>query len=126
MQYDSNDGFLDYLFKIVSSRDPSLTVNVDLYLKFTLFPTDTKVDLPEFPLIPASKGFCITLRKTLQQFKGILESVGVSTYNLAPPHSNIEDNKKPMTPVNTPNFENKATKVPYAKTEMENVVGHNL
>lgn len=37
-----------------------------------------KVDLPEFPLIPASKGFCITLRKTLQQFKSILECVGVT------------------------------------------------
>lgn len=87
--------------------------------------SDTKVDLPEFPLIPASKGFCITLRKTLQQFKAILESVGVSTDNLASLHLDIEDNKKPMTPVNTPNIENKAAKVPYPKTEIENVVGHN-
>ncbi|CAL4183407.1 unnamed protein product, partial [Meganyctiphanes norvegica] len=37
-----------------------------------------KVELPEFPLIPASKGFCITLRKTLQSFKQVLQSVGVS------------------------------------------------
>uniref|UniRef100_A0A0V0G6I3 Putative ubiquitin-conjugating enzyme e2 o-like isoform x1 n=1 Tax=Triatoma dimidiata TaxID=72491 RepID=A0A0V0G6I3_TRIDM len=30
------------------------------------------VSLPEFPLIPASKGFCITLRKTLVNFKNVL------------------------------------------------------
>jgi len=28
--------------------------------------------LPEFPLIPASRGFCITLRKTLATFKSVL------------------------------------------------------
>ncbi|KAG8188229.1 hypothetical protein JTE90_021250 [Oedothorax gibbosus] len=28
--------------------------------------------LPEFPLIPASKGFCLTLRKSLQEFKDVL------------------------------------------------------
>lgn len=33
--------------------------------------TDEKV-LPEFPLIPASRGFCITLRKTLATFKAVL------------------------------------------------------
>ncbi|KAL0132179.1 hypothetical protein PUN28_000153 [Cardiocondyla obscurior] len=32
---------------------------------------DEKV-LPEFPLIPASRGFCITLRKTLATFKTVL------------------------------------------------------
>ncbi|EZA56492.1 hypothetical protein DMN91_010027 [Ooceraea biroi] len=32
---------------------------------------DEKV-LPEFPLIPASRGFCITLRKTLATFKQVL------------------------------------------------------
>ncbi|XP_037773820.1 uncharacterized protein LOC119569947 [Penaeus monodon] len=42
-----------------------------------IYPSDASVELPEFPLIPASKGFCITLRKTLKQFKSILESVGV-------------------------------------------------
>ncbi|KAL1117114.1 hypothetical protein AAG570_004442 [Ranatra chinensis] len=30
------------------------------------------VALPEFPLIPASKGFCITLRKTLVHFRNVL------------------------------------------------------
>lgn len=30
------------------------------------------VPLPEFPLIPASKGFCLTLRKTLVHFKQVL------------------------------------------------------
>lgn len=28
--------------------------------------------MPEFPLIPASRGFCITLRKTLATFKAVL------------------------------------------------------
>ncbi|OAD61943.1 Ubiquitin-conjugating enzyme E2 O [Eufriesea mexicana] len=32
---------------------------------------DNKI-LPEFPLIPASRGFCITLRKTLATFKEVL------------------------------------------------------
>jgi len=36
-----------------------------------LFYTDEKV-LPEFPLIPASRGFCITLGKTLAMFKEVL------------------------------------------------------
>ncbi|XP_065337080.1 (E3-independent) E2 ubiquitin-conjugating enzyme isoform X2 [Cloeon dipterum] len=33
--------------------------------------------LPEFPLIPASKGFCITLRKSLSTFQEVLTSVGI-------------------------------------------------
>lgn len=37
---------------------------------------DKKI-LPEFPLIPASKGFCITLRKTLATFKGVLIIEGI-------------------------------------------------
>ncbi|XP_055938770.1 (E3-independent) E2 ubiquitin-conjugating enzyme UBE2O-like isoform X2 [Argiope bruennichi] len=32
------------------------------------------VPLPEFPLIPASKGFCLTLRKSLADFKNILST----------------------------------------------------
>ena len=31
--------------------------------------------LPEFPLIPASKGFCLTLRTTLPQVKGVFDQV---------------------------------------------------
>lgn len=33
--------------------------------------------LPEFPLIPASRGFCITLRKTLATFKNALVREGI-------------------------------------------------
>lgn len=33
--------------------------------------------LPEFPLIPASRGFCITLRKTLATFKQVLIREGI-------------------------------------------------
>ncbi|KAK7794133.1 hypothetical protein R5R35_012619 [Gryllus longicercus] len=36
------------------------------------------VQLPEFPLIPASKGFCLTLRKTLVTFRDVLGSVGIT------------------------------------------------
>ncbi|XP_012138962.2 (E3-independent) E2 ubiquitin-conjugating enzyme isoform X1 [Megachile rotundata] len=37
---------------------------------------DKKI-LPEFPLIPASRGFCITLRKTLATFKDVLINEGI-------------------------------------------------
>ncbi|KAK0174078.1 hypothetical protein PV328_007194 [Microctonus aethiopoides] len=37
---------------------------------------DEKI-LPEFPLVPASRGFCITLRKTLQIFKQALVKEGI-------------------------------------------------
>ncbi|GFR31137.1 hypothetical protein TNCT_501892 [Trichonephila clavata] len=37
--------------------------------------TARDVPLPEFPLIPASKGFCLTLRKSLADFKNILSSL---------------------------------------------------
>uniref|UniRef100_A0A1B6CR24 UBC core domain-containing protein n=2 Tax=Clastoptera arizonana TaxID=38151 RepID=A0A1B6CR24_9HEMI len=36
------------------------------------------VKLPEFPLIPASKGFCLTLHKTLATFRDVLSSVGIN------------------------------------------------
>lgn len=36
------------------------------------------LDLPEFPLIPASKGFCITLEKTLQSFKKSAMAKGIT------------------------------------------------
>lgn len=45
----------------------------------TEFTKDLKVPLPDFPLIPASKGFCLTLRKTLVTFREVLASVGVLT-----------------------------------------------
>nr|CAD7575861.1 unnamed protein product [Timema californicum] len=34
--------------------------------------------LPEFPLIPASKGFCLTLRKSLVTFRETLALVGIT------------------------------------------------
>ena len=36
--------------------------------------TDTEigVTLPDFPLLPASKGFCLTLKKYLDNFKNVL------------------------------------------------------
>ncbi|XP_076289237.1 (E3-independent) E2 ubiquitin-conjugating enzyme UBE2O isoform X1 [Lasioglossum baleicum] len=37
---------------------------------------DNKI-LPEFPLIPASRGFCITLRKTLATFRDVLLKEGI-------------------------------------------------
>ncbi|KAK7079278.1 hypothetical protein SK128_002337 [Halocaridina rubra] len=82
------------------------------------------VDLPEFPLIPASKGFCITLWKTLKHFKAVLGAVGVSVDNNTPSMSCKEEAKlPPKTPVGTPNSESKASKSPYVEMDGENVVG---
>ncbi|XP_025601768.2 (E3-independent) E2 ubiquitin-conjugating enzyme isoform X2 [Athalia rosae] len=39
---------------------------------------DDKI-LPEFPLIPASRGFCITLRKTLATFKDVLAKESITS-----------------------------------------------
>jgi len=36
------------------------------------------VDLPDFPLIPASKGFCLTLDKALKHFEEALKSEGIN------------------------------------------------
>ncbi|XP_042903000.1 (E3-independent) E2 ubiquitin-conjugating enzyme UBE2O isoform X2 [Parasteatoda tepidariorum] len=36
------------------------------------------VHLPEFPLIPASKGFCLTLRKSLADFRSLLLSSNIN------------------------------------------------
>jgi len=33
--------------------------------------------LPEFPLIPASKGFCISLRKALDSFKEAIKTANI-------------------------------------------------
>lgn len=32
---------------------------------------------PDFPLLPGSKGFCLTLEKNLHQFRSVLNSVGI-------------------------------------------------
>ncbi|XP_068204113.1 (E3-independent) E2 ubiquitin-conjugating enzyme UBE2O isoform X3 [Palaemon carinicauda] len=83
------------------------------------------VDLPEFPLIPASKGFCITLRKTLKHFKVILESVGVSVEDNSMSGSFREEGKLPITPVNTPSSDTKASTSPYVEMDTDDVKGSN-
>lgn len=40
----------------------------------SLINLESTADQPEFPLLPASRGFCITLRKSLAAFQNILES----------------------------------------------------
>ena len=85
-------------------------------LIMNFYPTAVKVDLPEFPLIPASKGFCITLRKTLKQFNSILESVGVSFDSIPDP----AEGKAALTPSET-----QASAAPPALTNPENAAGHN-
>ncbi|KAL0279305.1 UNVERIFIED_CONTAM: hypothetical protein PYX00_000896 [Menopon gallinae] len=40
----------------------------------SLINIESTADQPEFPLLPASRGFCITLRKSLAAFQNILES----------------------------------------------------
>lgn len=81
------------------------------------FPTAVKVDLPEFPLIPASKGFCITLHKTLQQFKSILECVGV-TFGSLPDAA--EEKATPL-----PCESQQATAVSPSLTEPKSLASHN-
>lgn len=39
--------------------------------------SNTEIPLPEFALIPASKGFCLTLRKSLVSFKEVLTSANI-------------------------------------------------
>ena len=82
------------------------------------------MDLPEFPLIPASKGFCITLRKTLKHFKAVLGSVGVSIDGSSTPES-CQDGELPKTPVNTPSSETKTNAAPYVEMEAAHAVGSN-
>ncbi|KAF7381610.1 hypothetical protein HZH66_014004 [Vespula vulgaris] len=69
---------------------------------------DQKI-LPEFPLIPASRGFCITLRKTLAIFRDVLikESILQKSSNLQSctretVNNSIQEHQKIMT-----NIENK-------------------
>merc|ERR1712126_805899 len=33
------------------------------------------LDMPDFPLVPASKGFCLTLDKAIQNFQSALEAI---------------------------------------------------
>lgn len=79
--------------------------------------TAVKVDLPEFPLIPASKGFCITLRKTLQQFKSILECVGV-TFDSVP---DAAEGKA----ASVPSESQQATAASSALADSKSVASHN-
>jgi ubiquitin-conjugating enzyme E2 O len=44
---------------------------------FKVVSSVANIQLPEFPLIPASKGFCITLRKSLVTLREVLTSVGI-------------------------------------------------
>ena len=39
--------------------------------------TIEKIEKPEFPLLPGSKGFCISIRKALAQFESILQSKNI-------------------------------------------------
>ena len=43
------------------------------------FKNESDFDLPDFPLVPASKGFCLTLDKALNLFADALKSVGIIT-----------------------------------------------
>ncbi|XP_054000530.1 (E3-independent) E2 ubiquitin-conjugating enzyme UBE2O [Hylaeus anthracinus] len=51
---------------------------------------DEKI-LPEFPLIPASRGFCITLRKTLATFKEVLIREGIIGDNRVQDSENVKE-----------------------------------
>ena len=38
---------------------------------------DASVEKPDFPLLPVSKGFCISLSKALKQFRDALRAAGM-------------------------------------------------
>jgi len=48
-------------------------------LNLSSFKNESHFDLPDFPLVPASKGFCLTLDKALNLFVDALKSVGIIT-----------------------------------------------
>ncbi|XP_076246249.1 (E3-independent) E2 ubiquitin-conjugating enzyme UBE2O [Calliopsis andreniformis] len=54
---------------------------------------DKKI-LPEFPLIPASRGFCITLRKTLATFKDVLIREGIIMNDKVEDSDNVKEDVK--------------------------------
>ena len=57
---------------------PAPTVNGDASTSASAVPSPIpacEYDLPEFPLLPVSKGFRFTLQKNLDKFKSVLESV---------------------------------------------------
>eukprot|EP00092_Neocalanus_flemingeri_P034351 GFUD01037358.1.p1 GENE.GFUD01037358.1~~GFUD01037358.1.p1 ORF type:complete len:1189 (+),score=379.97 GFUD01037358.1:41-3607(+) len=41
------------------------------------------LDLPDFPLVPASKGFCLTLDKAIKHFEEALNSVGINARSVS-------------------------------------------
>merc|ERR1712226_1459791 len=43
----------------------------------------SSLDLPDFPLVPASKGFCLTLDKAIQSFQSALETAVVSKIEMS-------------------------------------------
>ncbi len=45
---------------------------------------DDDTELPEFPLIPASKGFCISLVSALRNFRETLAKAGIATEDKQP------------------------------------------
>lgn len=44
----------------------------NIHWEKSLVNLESTADQPEFPLLPASRGFCLTLRKTLAAFQNIL------------------------------------------------------
>ena len=59
-----------------NSSDPVSTAitNRNLEWEKSLVNLETIKDQPEFPLLPASRGFCLTLRKTLAAFRNIVDT----------------------------------------------------
>ncbi|XP_035735037.1 (E3-independent) E2 ubiquitin-conjugating enzyme UBE2O-like [Vespa mandarinia] len=73
---------------------------------------DQKI-LPEFPLIPASRGFCITLRKTLAIFRDVLikENIlqkpsNLQSYTSETVNNSIQERQKIMATVENKESEN--------------------
>ncbi|XP_058812642.1 (E3-independent) E2 ubiquitin-conjugating enzyme [Topomyia yanbarensis] len=59
---------------LIASKTPVQSSSVPTVS--TASPPDVLIALPEFPLIPASRGFCLTLVGLLENFQKTLDSVG--------------------------------------------------
>merc|ERR1739842_62721 len=79
--------------KVISQHDPSvfkeeirehfkrraerLIVRLERWRDLSSADGDAPVEKPDFPLLPVSKGFCISLSKALKQFQDALRAAGI-------------------------------------------------
>ena len=55
---------------------------------------DAPVEKPDFPLLPVSKGFCISLSKALKQFRDALRAAGMYVDPASAPAAQKEEKEE--------------------------------